>query len=289
MAATVTLHTTKVGMSKNERDKCRRNAIDKLCNSDIYCRDMLRMSTNAFEFLCGKIKNINQVKDYAQGTIQEQLITFLLILGQNFKNRVVGFFLCRSGETISRYFHNMLTGVIMLKDEFVKQPSGRLIQEHIRDNPRFFPWFKDCLGAIDGTHVRVKVSKVDAPKYRGRKDWPTQNVIAACSLDLKFTYILAGWEGSAADSRVLQSALIRSDPLTIPEGKFYLGDAGFGLSSKLLTPNGSARYHLKEYSQRGPQTPKELFNHRHASLRNCIERAFGVLKKRFPINTHTLL
>ena len=29
--------------------------------------------------------------------------------------------------------------------------------------------------------------------------------------------------------------------------------------------------------------PKELLNLRHASLRNAIERAFGVLKKRFPI------
>ena len=34
---------------------------------------------------------------------------------------------------------------------------------------------------------------------------------------------------------------------------------------------------------RGPQNAKEIFNHRHASLRNVIERAFGVLKKRFPI------
>lgn len=34
---------------------------------------------------------------------------------------------------------------------------------------------------------------------------------------------------------------------------------------------------------RGPQNSKELFNLRHASLRNTIERAFGVLKRRFPI------
>jgi hypothetical protein len=32
-----------------------------------------------------------------------------------------------------------------------------------------------------------------------------------------------------------------------------------------------------------PSTPAELFNLRHAQLRNCIERIFGVLKKRFPI------
>jgi hypothetical protein len=41
------------------------------------------------------------------------------------------------------------------------------------------------------------------------------------------------------------------------------------------------------YHARSPETPKELYNLRHASLRNAIERAFGVLKKRFPILTRT--
>jgi hypothetical protein len=42
--------------------------------------------------------------------------------------------------------------------------------------------------------VRAKVSSEDAPRYRGRKEYPTQNILAACSFDLKFTYILPGWE-----------------------------------------------------------------------------------------------
>ena len=36
-------------------------------------------------------------------------------------------------------------------------------------------------------------------------------------------------------------------------------------------------------SRNPPHTPKELFNFQHAFLHNAIERAFGVLKKRFPI------
>jgi len=50
-----------------------------------------------------------------------------------------------------------------------------------------------------------------------------------------------------------------------------------------MTPYKGVRYHLKEFTRRGPQNPRELFNHRHSSLRNVIERTFGVLKKRFPI------
>ena len=66
-------------------------------------------------------------------------------------------------------------------------------------------------------------------------------------------------------------------------GKYYLGDAGFMVKRSILTPYRGVRYHLKEYSRRGPQNPRELFNHRHSSLRNVIERTFGLLKKRFPI------
>lgn len=55
------------------------------------------------------------------------------------------------------------------------------------------------------------------------------------------------------------------------------------LKSGLITPYRNVRYHLKEYSGNPPRNARELFNHRHSSLRNAIERAFGVLKKRFPI------
>ena len=46
-------------------------------------------------------------------------------------------------------------------------------------------------------------------RFRGRKDGTTQNVLAAISFDLKFIYVLAGWEGSAHDSHVLNDAFAR--------------------------------------------------------------------------------
>ena len=68
--------------------------------------------------------------------------------------------------------------------------------------------------------MRVKVPAREAPRFRGRKDVLTQNVFAACDFDMKFTYVLAGWEGTASDSRILKDALSRDDPLLIPEGQF---------------------------------------------------------------------
>ncbi|XP_015956311.1 uncharacterized protein LOC107480660 [Arachis duranensis] len=249
------------------------------------CRDILRMGPDAFLQLCEKLRATRQVRDTKHVTVEEQVARFLYIIAHNVKTRTVSFFYHRSGETVSRHFHAVLRAIILLEDEFLRQPSASIVSPAILHNHRFYPYFKDCIGAIDGTHFRVKVPIADQPKFRGRKDWPTQNVLAACDFDMKFTYVLTGWEGTASDSKVLKNALSRDDNLKLPRGKFYLGDAGFMLKYGLITPYRSVRYHLKEYARRGPENEKELFNLRHASLRNVIERSFGVLKKRFAIIT----
>ena len=54
--------------------------------------------------------------------------------------------------------------------------------------------------------------------FLGRKHTTTQNVLAAVDFDLRFTYVLAGWEGSAHDALILADALQRTDGLKVPQG-----------------------------------------------------------------------
>ena len=44
-------------------------------------------------------------------------------------------------------------------------------------------------------------------------------MLAAVDFDLRFTYVLAGWEGSAHDALILTDALQRPDGLKVPQGK----------------------------------------------------------------------
>lgn len=67
----------------------------------------------------------------------------------------------------------------------------------------------------------MRVPNRDAPRYRGHKGYPTINVLVACTFDLKFTYVLSGWEGTTSDSRIIKDALTRDDKLLIPEGKIF--------------------------------------------------------------------
>lgn len=154
---------------------------------------------------------------------------------------------------------------------------------------------QNCIGAIDGTYIPITIAEVKAPPFRNRKGTLSQNMMLACDFDLNFTFVSCGWEGSASDAGVLRSAI--SKGFHVPTGKFYLVDGGYANTPSFLAPYRGVRYHLSEFRRRrsshsGYANYKELFNHRHAILRNHIERAIGVLKKRFPIlkvDTHHLI
>ncbi|KAL0392934.1 UNVERIFIED_CONTAM: hypothetical protein Sradi_2516200 [Sesamum radiatum] len=102
---------------------------------------------------------------------------------------------------------------------------------------------------------------------------------------MQFIYVLSGWEGSAADSRVLRDAIHRDGGLRVPSGNYYLCDNGYANAEGFLTPYRGVRYHLREWDRGtgGPRNKEELFNLKHSSARNVIERTFGLLKVRWGI------
>jgi len=55
--------------------------------------------------------------------------------------------------------------------------------------------------------VRACVSSENQIPFIGRKGVPTQNVMVACSFDMQFTFVWAGWEGSAHDTRIFLEAI----------------------------------------------------------------------------------
>ena len=149
---------------------------------------------------------------------------------------------------VSRYFKQVLqalatphfyTTYVWLPD--AKSPTPIEIQR----SRKFYPFFKGALGAIDGTHICCTTSSTDHNTTRNHKGQLPQNCLAACSFDLRFTYFLSSWEGSAHDSTVFHDAC-RVD-FYIPNGRYYLADAGFASSDALLVPYRNVQYHLSEW------------------------------------------
>lgn len=132
---------------------------------------------------------------------------------------------------------------------YVSLPPADKIPYKIHSNFQFSGYFDDCLGAIDGSHLDAFVPAEDMNRYQSRKGRISTNLLAACTFDMRFCYILSGWEGSAADSRIFDAA--RQKDFAIPPGKYYLGDAGFPSCNSLLVPYCGVRYHLKEWNNAG--------------------------------------
>jgi hypothetical protein len=119
--------------------------------------------------------------------------------------------------------------------------------EEIKSNPKFSPYFDDCVGAVNGCHIPVFVP--DQKQYIKRKGYLSQNFLAVCNFNMEFTYVMPGWEGSAHNGWLWDVARLNS--LKIPKGKWLLGDTGFPLSDTCLIPYRETKYHLKDWDVTG--------------------------------------
>ena len=68
-------------------------------------------------------------------------------------------------------------------------------------------------------------------------------------------------------------------------GKYYLVDSGYANRIGYLAPFKGHRYHQQEFRRIArnamANTPRELFNKVHSSLRSVVERTFGAWKQRW--------
>ncbi|KAK6134848.1 hypothetical protein DH2020_031389 [Rehmannia glutinosa] len=213
--------------------------------------------------------------------VRESVAIFLTTVGFASRQRTTCERFQHSLETVSRHVKKVAKALCKLAPELIKPPDMYACSTKIMNDPLLYPYFKDCVGAIDGTLISAWAPANNQASFRSRKGELHQNVLAVCDFNLMFTFILAGWEGSANDARVLTDALRRDGNFPWPpEGtKLVLQFSGF------LALYRQHRYHINAWrgAMFDPRDREELFNKRHSRLRNAIERAFGVLKGRFPI------
>jgi hypothetical protein len=126
--------------------------------------------------------------------IAEQLGIFLYAVVSDLPIRKLCERFQRSKETIRRTFHKVIRYFLRKSVyDFAIQPlqEGAPIADTIQYNHKFFPWFKDYIGAINGTHIPVSPPAAIRASFRDHHGRLTQNVLAICSFDMKFTNAMA--------------------------------------------------------------------------------------------------
>jgi hypothetical protein len=182
--------------------------------SDITCYDKLRLTKRNFHDLCAILRERCGLRDSVYVSVEEKVAMFLLVVGHGLKLRLLRSDYKRSLETISRHFSDVLTAILSLSAEFIKLPDPSIQPP---DDYKW-KWFGNALGALDGCHVDVCVPVADQGRYRNRKQHISTNMLGVVDWNMKFLYVLPGWEGSACDGRVLRDAMSRQDGFVVPKG-----------------------------------------------------------------------
>nr|XP_034328367.1 putative nuclease HARBI1 [Crassostrea gigas] len=131
--------------------------------------------------------------------------------------------------------------------------------------------FPNVVGAIDGTLIPIMgMTGDDEHVFVCRKGFHAINMQGIVTADLRFTNIVCKYGGAKHEAYILANSSIPEIMDQLPGGGWLLGDSGYPLRPWLMTPFLTP--------QAGQQ---EKYNASHIKTRNCVERAFGVLKSRF--------
>ena len=230
-------------------------------------KDSLGTPVSVFRRLEKELVRLGGLRSRRYVDTTEQLAIFLYQAVTNSSVRQAGERFQRSYEVISRYvnqdrfttkqcsvityssFHTVLDAILSpaFSSTYMKLPPNDIVPERIRRDPKLFPFFKDCRGAIDGSHLPVHPPTLTRGRWRNREGNLTQNMLAVYDFNMFFVYVMVGWEGSIADSTLYEQG-VRHGGLSIGRGLYWIADAGFASCDTLLVPYRNTRYHLREWA-----------------------------------------
>ena len=182
-----------------------------------YFYKMFRMSTEVFMALHDLLVSTYGLTSTNNVSSMESLAMFLWILGgpQSFTQAENRF--TRSLWTVHTKFHEVLKCLRKLAKDNIKprDPTFSIDHERVKED-RFWPYFNGAIGAIDGSHVPVAVPSEEVVTHTCRHGYTSQNVLAICDFDMRFIFAVAGWPGSAHDTRILNHALANFSSFPVP-------------------------------------------------------------------------
>lgn len=149
--------------------------------------------------------------------------------------------------------------------------------------------FPNCIGAVDGKHIRIIQPTATGSLYHNYKHFFSTVLLAVCDANYCFLYVDVGAYGKSNDSSLFKESLfykhLSENKLNIPAPKpitnvdktslphVFLGDDAFGLAKNIMCPYvGKQLTHVKK-----------VFNYRLSRARRYIECTFGIMANKWRV------
>ncbi|XP_041440886.1 protein ALP1-like [Xenopus laevis] len=251
-----------------------------------------RMSIASFDELLSIVKTgLCRAQSLMRVSIspEERLCVTLRFLatGQSFASLYFQFLIGRS--TISNIVRETCQIIWTELQRIVMPPPNENAWHTIAEDFYKHTNFPNCLGALDGKHIRVTMPFKSGSKYFNYKKYFSVVLLASVDANYCFTIIDVGSYGSTGDASAFRhSALGRrlsEGSLGIPLPRplpgttapslpyVFVGDEAFGLTENIMRPYPG--------SQRAIE--KRVFNYRLSRARRMVECAFGILSNKWRV------
>nr|CAI5838516.1 unnamed protein product [Callosobruchus analis] len=131
--------------------------------------------------------------------------------------------------------------------------------------------FPNCIGCIDGKHIRIICPKKTGSTFFNYKSYFSIVLQGIADANYKFIAVEVGAYGRQSDGGTFSDSNIyqrlEAKTLNIPAPYVLLGDDAYPLKTYLLKP----------YSRQRPGIEERIFNYRLSRARPYVECAFGIL------------
>ena len=178
---------------------------------------MFRMRRSVFRTLHDLLVQKYGLESTSNISSKEALAQFLWTVGTCQTTDNVADRFAHSRSVINKKFHEVLECVDRMAGDYIRPIDPTFSEPHpVLRKTKFWSHFQHAIGAIDGTHIKVIVPKELEPQHRNRKGYTSENVMAVCDFDMRFTFVVPGWPGSVHDTRVWSDAIVRYDHFPQP-------------------------------------------------------------------------
>ena len=163
--------------------------------------------------------------------------------------------------------HTQMCGVMnKMAETYIRWPTSAAELNNLSTGFTF-PW---TVGAIDGTHIRIKQPLTHIDSYTNRKSYTSVVVQAVCDSRMSFLNISVDWPGSMHDARIYRRSSIGIQLDRDGLHPYHLlGDSAYPLISYLFVPFRDDGHLCPEQKQ---------FNNAHSASRIVVEQSFARLK-----------
>ena len=204
-----------------------------------------------------------------------------VMLGHNFR---VG------NNTISLFVPEVCQAIINeYGPEVLSAPSSVAEWEDIEKEFRTRWNLPNCVGAIDGKHIRIKKPAGSGSVYHNYKGFFSIVLLGLVDANYKFVWADVGGCGSNSDAQIFNSSELKQKVLDgsiqfppdkplpnddKPFSHYFCGDDAFALAVWMMKPYAR---------NRGLTIAERVFNYRLSRARRVVENAFGIMALRWQI------